>query len=137
MQSYLPSQTPSGLKRLRNKDLEELRGDGQGERKSFERIFDYDTYNDLGDPDKSEDLQRPVLGGNDHPYPRRCRTGRARTKKGQNLEHTLILHYQLHPHPTSYMFEPIFFQTETSACEHSNMAVKKVRTHKKIWNSLN
>ncbi|KAE8037060.1 hypothetical protein FH972_009685 [Carpinus fangiana] len=75
-QSYLPSQTPSGLRRLREEDLENLRGNGEGERKSFERIYNYDVYNDLGDPDKSLKLQRPVLGGKEHPYPRRCRTGR-------------------------------------------------------------
>ncbi|OAY66270.1 Linoleate 13S-lipoxygenase 2-1, chloroplastic [Ananas comosus] len=80
--SYLPSQTPSGLERFRKKELANIRGDGTGERKPFERIYDYDTYNDLGDPDKSEDLARPVLGGSkEFPYPRRCRTGRPRTKK--------------------------------------------------------
>ncbi|KAG1364222.1 Linoleate 13S-lipoxygenase 2-1, chloroplastic [Cocos nucifera] len=68
--------------RLRKKELENLRGDGTGERKAFERIYDYDTYNDLGNPDKSEDLKRPVLGGSkEFPYPRRCRTGRPRSKK--------------------------------------------------------
>ncbi|KAG7948007.1 hypothetical protein I3843_14G124100 [Carya illinoinensis] len=74
--SYLPSQTPSGLRRLREEDLESLRGNGEGEPKRFERIYDYDVYNDLGEPDKSLELQRPVLGGKEHPYPRRCRTGR-------------------------------------------------------------
>ncbi|GMN26509.1 hypothetical protein TIFTF001_001319 [Ficus carica] len=76
--SYLPSQTPSGLRRLRGEELEILRGDGEGERKYSERIYDYDVYNDIGDPDKSWDLQRPVLGGKVRPYPRRCRTGRPR-----------------------------------------------------------
>lgn len=87
-QSYLPSQTPNGLRRLRTNELENLRGDGTGERKGFERIYDYDIYNDLGNPDKSDDLARPVLGGNKElPYPRRCRTGRPRSKKGtQNNE---------------------------------------------------
>jgi lipoxygenase len=47
----LPSKTPSGLRRLREEELEVLRGNGQGERKSFERVYDYDVYNDLGDPD--------------------------------------------------------------------------------------
>ncbi|KAL5976037.1 hypothetical protein ACLOJK_020367 [Asimina triloba] len=79
--TYLPSQTPSGLKRLREEELENLRGNGEGERKSFERIYDYDVYNDLGNPDLSDELRRPVLGGNDHPYPRRCRTGRPRSTK--------------------------------------------------------
>lgn len=73
--------------RLRSEELEALRGDGEGERKSFERIYDYDTYNDLGNPDSSDDLARPVLGGKDHPYPRRCRTGRPRTKKGTYALH--------------------------------------------------
>ncbi|XP_043693346.1 linoleate 13S-lipoxygenase 2-1, chloroplastic-like [Telopea speciosissima] len=74
--SYLPSQTPSGLRRLREEELQNLRGDGKGERKAFQRIYDYDKYNDLGDTDSSNELARPVLGGEHHPYPRRCRTGR-------------------------------------------------------------
>ncbi|THG16231.1 hypothetical protein TEA_010521 [Camellia sinensis var. sinensis] len=60
--SYLPSQTPDGLKRLREEDLENLRGNGQGERKTYERIYDYDVYNDIGDPDSSPTSKRPVLG---------------------------------------------------------------------------
>ncbi|KAJ7950551.1 Lipoxygenase [Quillaja saponaria] len=79
--SYLPSQTPSALKRLREAELVTLRGNGKGERKECDRIYDYDVYNDLGDPDKSLDLKRPVLGGKEHPYPRRGRTGRAKSKK--------------------------------------------------------
>ncbi|KAJ9139720.1 hypothetical protein P3X46_030428 [Hevea brasiliensis] len=78
--SYLPSETPDGLRRLREEELLVLRGDGQGERKTGERIYDYDVYNDLGSPDSSEDLKRPVLGGEERPYPRRCRTGRPRCK---------------------------------------------------------
>ncbi|KAK7341600.1 hypothetical protein VNO80_24536 [Phaseolus coccineus] len=79
--SYLPSETPEGVKRLREAELDTLRGNGQGERQSFDRVYDYDVYNDLGDPDKDSDLSRPVLGGPEHPYPRRCRTGRPRTKE--------------------------------------------------------
>ncbi|KAF2293635.1 hypothetical protein GH714_003673 [Hevea brasiliensis] len=78
---YFSANTPDGLKRLREEELENLRRNGQGERQPFERIYDYDTYNDLGDPDSSQDLARPVLGGKEHPYLRRCRTGRPRTKK--------------------------------------------------------
>ena len=78
----MPSQTPSGLRKLREEELKSLRGNGDGERQSFERIYDYDVYNDLGDPDNNEDLKRPVLGGKERPYPRRCRTGRPPTKKG-------------------------------------------------------
>ncbi|BFG20101.1 hypothetical protein CerSpe_063760 [Prunus speciosa] len=79
--SYIPSETPSGLKRLRELELENLRGNGEGERKTSDRIYDYDTYNDLGDPDGKDELARPVLGSKEHPYPRRCRTGRPRTQK--------------------------------------------------------
>ncbi|KAI4324284.1 hypothetical protein L6164_023836 [Bauhinia variegata] len=75
---YLPSDTPSGLRRIRKEELENLRGNGEGERKSFERIYDYDIYNDYGDPDKNLKLGRPPLGGPEYPYPRRCRTGRPR-----------------------------------------------------------
>ncbi|MGD7217319.1 lipoxygenase family protein, partial [Ralstonia pseudosolanacearum] len=84
--SYLPSNTPSGLKKLREKELEDLRGNGQGERKRFERIYDYDVYNDLGDPDAGFNSARPVLGGPQHPYPRRCRTGRGPTKTDPSSE---------------------------------------------------
>ncbi|KAK9081615.1 hypothetical protein Syun_031398 [Stephania yunnanensis] len=73
---YLPSETPPGLKSLREKELLELRGDGKGSRNLSDRIYDYATYNDLGNPDKGIDLARPTLGGKEIPYPRRCRTGR-------------------------------------------------------------
>ena len=81
----MPSETPSGLLRLREEELEILRGNGQGERKSFERVYDYDVYNDIGNPDSNIDLKRPVLGGKEYPYPRRCRTGRPRSSTGDKL----------------------------------------------------
>ena len=84
-QPYLPSQTPSALRRLREEELRNLRGNGEGERKHFERIYDYDVYNDIGDPDKSLELQRPVFGGEEYPYPRRCRTGRPRCEAGSTF----------------------------------------------------
>nr|BAJ96200.1 predicted protein [Hordeum vulgare subsp. vulgare] len=78
--SCLPSQTPKGVEKLRKSELEAIRGSGHGERTAHERIYDYDVYNDLGDPDHDIDTKRPVLGGKDHPYPRRGRTGRPRSK---------------------------------------------------------
>uniref|UniRef100_A0A1J3DSB0 Lipoxygenase n=1 Tax=Noccaea caerulescens TaxID=107243 RepID=A0A1J3DSB0_NOCCA len=78
-QPYLPSETPSGLRTLREKELENLRGNGKGERKLSDRIYDFDVYNDIGNPDISPELARPTFGGRDYPYPRRCRTGRSST----------------------------------------------------------
>ncbi|XP_076891180.1 lipoxygenase 1, chloroplastic-like [Bidens hawaiensis] len=75
-QPYLPDETPAGLKLLREKELKALRGDGKGVRKLSDRIYDYDVYNDLGNPDRGNDFIRPLLGGQKIPYPRRCRTGR-------------------------------------------------------------
>ncbi|KAF9593481.1 hypothetical protein IFM89_023530 [Coptis chinensis] len=63
--------TKFGLKELREKELSDLRGDGQGERKHSDRIYDYAIYNDLGNPDKGIDLARPKLGGEVIPFPRR------------------------------------------------------------------
>ncbi|KAK3408611.1 hypothetical protein EUGRSUZ_J00819 [Eucalyptus grandis] len=85
-QCYLPAETPSGLRRLREEELVILRGNGQGERKSYERIYDYDVYNVLGNPDSGADKKRPVLGGKEFPYPRRCRTGRPRCKTDPESE---------------------------------------------------
>ncbi|KAF5745564.1 Lipoxygenase 3 [Tripterygium wilfordii] len=73
---YLPSETPAGLASLRETELTNIRGDGRGERKLSDRIYDFDVYNDLGNPDKGIEFARPTLGGKEIPYPRRCRTGR-------------------------------------------------------------
>ena len=82
----MPGDTPAALKELREKELQNLRGDGTGERKDRDRIYDYDVYNDLGKPDEDPALERPNLGGNpEYPYPRRCRTGRAPSKSSTFL----------------------------------------------------
>ncbi|KAL0562226.1 hypothetical protein IC582_002678 [Cucumis melo] len=74
---YLPGETPAGIKKLREIELKDIRGDGKGERKLSDRVYDFDVYNDLGNPDKGIEYARPRLGGEKIPYPRRCRTGRA------------------------------------------------------------
>jgi hypothetical protein len=49
-------------------------------RKPPQRIYQYDVYNDLSNPEKSVDLERPTLGGGDYPFPRRLRTNRGLIK---------------------------------------------------------
>ncbi|EPS68671.1 lipoxygenase, partial [Genlisea aurea] len=85
-QPYLPHETPAGIAALRERELRDLRGDGHGERKLSDRIYDFDAYNDLGNPDKGVDFARPCLGGDKIPYPRRCRTGRPPTDTVLNAE---------------------------------------------------
>ncbi|XP_038900841.1 linoleate 13S-lipoxygenase 2-1, chloroplastic-like [Benincasa hispida] len=84
--TYLPSNTPDGLKRYRREELRNLQGNGYRKREKHHRTYDYDVYNDLGDPGKGHHIKRPILGGKQYPYPRRCMTARPRTPTDPLLE---------------------------------------------------
>ncbi|PRQ37628.1 putative linoleate 9S-lipoxygenase [Rosa chinensis] len=90
--TYLPNDTPLPLRKYRQQELEQLRGNGTGELKEWDRVYDYAYYNDLGDPDKGSNYARPVLGGSSqYPYPRRGRTGRPPTRTDTNCESRIPL----------------------------------------------
>lgn len=103
-QAYLPCHTPAGLKKLRKEELKQLRGNGKGVRRGCERVYDYDVYNDLGNPDKGQEHVRPILGTRDYPCPRRCRTGRPHATTGEfHFTINLILTH-VYSHPSSIYF---------------------------------
>ncbi|KAF5181683.1 Lipoxygenase 2 protein, partial [Thalictrum thalictroides] len=69
--SYLPSQTPSGIKKLRKRELESLRGEGTDEdeqRKSSDRIYAYDKYNDLDGEDHETTTEEPYYVPRDEAF---------------------------------------------------------------------
>ncbi|KAL4355973.1 hypothetical protein HN51_027345 [Arachis hypogaea] len=85
---YIPSETPRALMELRKEELERLRGESDvnsesEERKEWGRIYEYDCYNDLSDPEKGPEYLRPILGASWlYPYPRRLRTARKPSASG-------------------------------------------------------
>ncbi|XVF06081.1 hypothetical protein REPUB_Repub06bG0017600 [Reevesia pubescens] len=90
--TYLPHETPAPLRKYREQELNSLRGDGKGELKLGDRVYDYALYNDLGDPDKGSQYIRPILGGSsEHPYPRRGRTSRPPSKTDPHTESRLFI----------------------------------------------
>lgn len=91
IQTYLPRDTPAGLKKLRELEFQELRGDGTGTRQKWDRVYDYDVYNDLGNVEKDSTTKRPILGAGEFKYPRRCRTGRPMCKGGASLDTPIIV----------------------------------------------
>ncbi|OMO61205.1 Lipoxygenase [Corchorus capsularis] len=80
--TYLPCETPEPLRKYREEELVNLRGNGKGRLKEWDRVYDYAAYNDLGMPERGSNFERPVLGRHpSFPYPRRGRTGRKPHKK--------------------------------------------------------
>ncbi|KAL8028907.1 hypothetical protein ABFX02_14G193200 [Erythranthe guttata] len=95
-QTYLPYQTPAPLRGYREEELLNLRGNGTGKLEEWDRVYDYDIYNDLGDPDKSPKHVRSILGGStEYPYPRRGRTGRPLASSDPNNESRIPLYQSL------------------------------------------
>ncbi|EFJ33747.1 lipoxygenase [Selaginella moellendorffii] len=136
-QLYLPNETPTGLTNARKSDLKALQGDGTGIRQDWDRIYDYDTYNDLGNP--LLNMKRPTLGGStDLPYPRRCRTGRININGVETLTLTPLNKFYI---PSDERFGSVknsdFLADGLKALTHSVLpALESIITFDQTFDSL-
>lgn len=101
---------------MREEELKDLRGDGQGVRKLSDRAYDFDVYNDLGNPDRGIDFARLTLGGQKIPFPRRCRTGRLPTDTDMNAESRVEK-----PHPTYVPRDEQFEETKRNTFSNGRL----------------
>ncbi|KAG5232472.1 F-box protein [Salix suchowensis] len=62
MQTYLPQETPAPLRKYREEELFQLRGNIEGELQEWDRVYDYDVYNDLGSSKKGPSISVLFLG---------------------------------------------------------------------------
>nr|CAD1837637.1 unnamed protein product [Ananas comosus var. bracteatus] len=71
LKTYFRANTPAPLLPYRDDELYHLKGDNvTGQLQEWDRVYNYAYYNDLGNPDWSPALARPVLGGSaEYPYP--------------------------------------------------------------------
>ncbi|KAF3676200.1 hypothetical protein FXO37_05445 [Capsicum annuum] len=79
--AWLPSETLAALCSYREEALLHIRETGTEKREEWDRVYDYDVYNNFGDVNNSSLPARPVLEGyKAYPYPRRRRTERPPSK---------------------------------------------------------
>ncbi|KAF3663058.1 hypothetical protein FXO38_10824 [Capsicum annuum] len=79
--AWLPSETLAALCSYREEALLHMRETGTEKCEEWDRVYDYDVYNNFGDVNNSSLPARPVLEGyKAYPYPRRRRTERPPSK---------------------------------------------------------
>ncbi|KAG4186501.1 hypothetical protein ERO13_A08G048066v2 [Gossypium hirsutum] len=104
-QLYRPNKTPQGLVELIKKELQKLQDPRRkGEWNPWDRIYDYDVYNNLGDPENGRLYDRPVLGGSTKfPYPRRLKTGHPNCQHDHSRESGPASCFQFYVRPDERM----------------------------------
>ncbi|KAL1085546.1 hypothetical protein V6Z11_D08G057600 [Gossypium hirsutum] len=88
MHLYLPKKTLKGLVELRKKELQKRQAPRlKGEWNPWDRIYDYDVYNNLRDPENGRLYNRSVLGGSTKfPHPRQLKTGHLNCQHNHSRE---------------------------------------------------